>query len=497
MTDRREFPPMHMMKLVIRDFKSIEALTINAKGQHVRISGPNKAGKTSACDALWALVTGVDKGSIPEPIRRGADTAEITGDFGTLRVRRRFTPKGSSLLVETADGEELKRPQEVMNAILDNRGALDIGIFLNSRPQDQIAEILRVCGVEPPVSEVESILGEQIKAKDNESAAAYLERLCADDTGQVYMQRRAHGRIVDEKKKAADEALRELTDLGGRPEPEDEAKDPSAISAAISDLYAKQRERDEKAAVVSEAKESRLKVVRDLSNIEIKSDSIKGEIDELEERLAEKYEQLAGLTVEHTKASDRVVEAEKAHTAAAEALDATPDMTKEIAAKRAELEQGTVHNRQLEARRQAANFVDRMLSEHDTAKERHVHLEAALKELRELQKHLLDDVSLGVSDLSIRDGQVYIDGVPLIQASLSDKLKVSCAIAMLRQPTLRVLRLDDGEHLDVQSTETLYKIAEEHGFQVFVAAVANNNGHGLQVEIVDVDRNGEGEEVTA
>ena len=68
---------------------------------------------------------------------------------------------------------------------------------------------------------------------------------------------------------------------------------------------------------------------------------------------------------------------------------------------------------------------------------------------------------------------------------------------MLRQPTLRVLRLDDGEHLDVQSTETLYKIAEEHGFQVFVAAVANNNGHGLQVEIVDVDRNGEGEEVTA
>ena len=101
-----------LRKLVIQNFLRVEALTVDADGKNVIISGPNESGKTSAIDAIWLALGGKSARPLDAPIHKGAEKASVELDLGKYRVTRKWTAKGTSLVVETADGAVLPSPPE-------------------------------------------------------------------------------------------------------------------------------------------------------------------------------------------------------------------------------------------------------------------------------------------------------------------------------------------------------------------------------------------------
>lgn len=87
-----------------------------------------------------------------------------------------------------------------------------------------------------------------------------------------------------------------------------------------------------------------------------------------------------------------------------------------------------------------------------------------------------------VSGLSFGDGGVTFKGVPFNQASGAEQMKVSMAIAMALNPTLRVIRIKDGSLLDADSMAVVNRLAEQQDFQVWIERVATDTPVGIVIE---------------
>jgi hypothetical protein len=77
---------------------------------------------------------------------------------------------------------------------------------------------------------------------------------------------------------------------------------------------------------------------------------------------------------------------------------------------------------------------------------------------------------------------VTYQGVPFVQISTAEQLRVSTAIAMAGNPELRILRISDGALLDDNSMAILRDMATEHDFQLFVELVRPNEATGIILE---------------
>src|SRR3990167_6742379 len=106
---------MKILKLTAENVKKLRAVEITPTGELVEITGKNGAGKTSVLDAIWWALAGT-KHIQAVPIRTGATKARIRLDLGELIVERRFTPVGSTLTVEKADGARYTSPQGILDA---------------------------------------------------------------------------------------------------------------------------------------------------------------------------------------------------------------------------------------------------------------------------------------------------------------------------------------------------------------------------------------------
>jgi energy-coupling factor transporter ATP-binding protein EcfA2 len=83
------------------------------------------------------------------------------------------------------------------------------------------------------------------------------------------------------------------------------------------------------------------------------------------------------------------------------------------------------------------------------------------------------------------DGLVTFNGLPLEQASQAERLKVSMAIGLAANPTLRVVLIRDGNDLDEDNLKLVAQMAHDAGGQVWVERVSNAPGEeegGIYIE---------------
>lgn len=89
---------------------------------------------------------------------------------------------------------------------------------------------------------------------------------------------------------------------------------------------------------------------------------------------------------------------------------------------------------------------------------------------------------LPVEGLSLTDEAVMLRGVPLAQAGTAEKIEAAVALAMAKNPRLKVITVDEGSELDSDAMEFIAKLAEERGFQVWVARVDETREVGFVIE---------------
>jgi predicted ATP-dependent endonuclease of OLD family len=104
---------MKLLKLTIQNFKRIEVAVLEKLGDVVAVTGKNRAGKSSACEAITALFEGITK----TQIRKGAKAAEIQGQVGEYTITRRRSDKGSVLEVTDSNGDTVPKAAKFIEEI--------------------------------------------------------------------------------------------------------------------------------------------------------------------------------------------------------------------------------------------------------------------------------------------------------------------------------------------------------------------------------------------
>lgn len=105
-----------------------------------------------------------------------------------------------------------------------------------------------------------------------------------------------------------------------------------------------------------------------------------------------------------------------------------------------------------------------------------------LEGLRAAKEEALAKAAFPVPGLGIDDTGVVFNKVPFSQCSSAEQLKVSMAIAMAKNPELRVIRIVDGSLLDADNMKVIEQMADKNDFQIWVEKVSENKDVGIIIE---------------
>ncbi len=95
------------------------------------------------------------------------------------------------------------------------------------------------------------------------------------------------------------------------------------------------------------------------------------------------------------------------------------------------------------------------------------------------------NLAKNIPGLSIdQDGEIEIDSIPLDGCSGTQRLTLSAEIAMLANPCLRAMTIDEADSLDPDSMETLQALAIRHDYDIYMTvtwATAPDGANTIQI----------------
>ncbi len=134
-------------------------------------------------------------------------------------------------------------------------------------------------------------------------------------------------------------------------------------------------------------------------------------------------------------------------------------------------------------RKVAANkAAEQALAEAEGAEYRAAKLTLRLAEIDAQKAEELAASKLPVKDLIFTDDGVTYQGAPFSQASQAQQIKITCALAFADRPTIRIIGVPDASLLDDESLETMRKIADAYGAQIFEEVVRTDDPAAIRIE---------------
>ena len=453
---KKELSNLRIIRLEAENYKRLRAVRIDPKGNVVEITGRNGQGKTSILDAIFEAVKQVDLGT-PMPIRKGEEKARIRLDMGDLVVERKFSEKGSTLIVANAEGAQYSSPQTMLNALL---GALSFEPlkFAQMRPRDQYDALKGLVKMEVDVEALELKNNADFNRRTEINRDAKAKRAQADG---IVVPAGLPDAVIDKA------AL--LTDL-------------TNASTHNTDIAQRRANRESATKEIETIRAS-------VATAEIEAVSIKdtacGKADrELEEAIARaRAAREAAINSAHERMK-QTLEGCKAQLARAtdiEAkLSAAPPLPApiDVAALRAQIDAAEATNAGIA--KQCTQAI--LISEAQQLEAKSKELTEAIEARDAAKVAAISSAKMPVAGLGFGAGHITFNGVPFEQASSAEKLRVSLAIAMAGNPTMRVIRIQDGSLLDEDSMAIVAEMAAAHGFQVWVEAVDSSGTRGIVIE---------------
>ena len=118
-------------------------------------------------------------------------------------------------------------------------------------------------------------------------------------------------------------------------------------------------------------------------------------------------------------------------------------------------------------------------------------MDARLAEIKAEKTATLMATAFPVPGLGFDDDGVTLNGLPLDQASGAEQLRVSLAMGLALNPTLRVILIRDGSLLDSRSIAMVQEMATEAKAQVWLESVGTGGvgvtmEDGMVVEVKDI-----------
>jgi predicted ATP-dependent endonuclease of OLD family len=428
---------MKIVSLKSENIKRLHAVEITPEGTLVTIGGKNGAGKSSVLDSIAYALGGKDL--VPsEPIRMGETEAKIVVDLGEFIVTRKFKrealpeingtitygPTNSTLVVTNKDGAKYPTPQSILDKLL-GKLTFDPLAFAHTSAKEQ---------------------------------NAILRKLVNLDTTEIDEKRKmAFGLRTDLKRQAA--AL--VSRISAAPKYPDAPKELIPLQEMKDILTEAEQLRSVANVKLAKAKEESNRLENDLEE----QKAIEREIHEYELRINTRKKDLADYVSKISKEQDLV---ETARNEAQIACDAIPN-TQVIQQKLQDIE---TTNHKVNANKK----YNELHEEHDKLAEAITTQTTTIEEVDKTKQELLETVKFPIPGLGLSEEGVTYNGVPFEQASTSEQLRISVAIGIALNPTLKVLLVRNGNALDKDSMLNVAEQAHNADAQVWMEYVTDEAG---------------------
>lgn len=417
---------MKLIRFEAENFKRIQAIAINCDGSVVQITGRNGQGKSSCLDAIVSAFGGA-KHAPERPIRKGAEYAKVVAETDEIKVTRKWTAKGDSLIVESKEGARFPSPQAMLDKLHSN---LSFDPLAFSRmPEKKQAELLR------------QVIGVDTTA---------IEKQRADLFGQRTLVNAEVKRL---------QAVVDSTVIPAEPEPAGEEIDVLGIAQEKAAAVERRNFNDKLRLAAVNAKKNHDDALALVAALEAKLEKARQAV-----HAALKERDAAVLAAEGLNDPDiasfdkRISEAKSHNTAVRERLKRWDDYER--------------HKKDI------ASVVGRVHSERDRADQ----LTERLKTIDDEKAKLLADAKFPIPGMAVEADQVTIDGVPFSQASTAEQIRVGLAIGAALNPKLRVVLIRDGSLLDADSMSLVEQWANENNMLVIMERVAMPGAVGVVIE---------------
>jgi DNA repair exonuclease SbcCD ATPase subunit len=418
---------MRVVQLLAENVKKLTVVDITPTENLVQITGPNGSGKSSVLDSLWWALEGA-KHIQAAPIRKGANKARIKLDLGELIVERRFTPSGTTITVENREGARYPSPQKMLDELLGSL-TFDPLAFVRMDPRMRFEALRRLVKLDLDLDEL---------AKENERQ--YAERTEVNRTAKSQRARLdAMGPIIP-----------------------DLPSDPINTDALIGDIAAA----GERNAKINQRRNARAAVPAQVDDLAARAYALESEAEQLRARADQLDAEAKDLHEQARTLMQKLQDAEP-----------LPDLV-DVAALQAELQRadkinaGLLHNK-------AVRDLQQELAETEA---RAVTLTEAMDARHRRKIEAISAAKMPIEGLTLGDGVVLMNGLPLDQASSAEQLRISAAIAMAGNPKLRVLRIKDGSLLDDNGLRLLSEMATASDYQIWIERVDTTGRVGIVLE---------------
>jgi len=406
-----------IVKLKIKDFMRIVAVEIEPDGNLVKICGDNMQGKSSLIEGLACVFLG-QKYHPSDPIRHGANGAELVGETETLRVERSWDAKrGHRVKVKRKDGAPLDgSPQDVLDRICAGI-TFDPWEFANLPAKEQVRMLRQATGLDTTT----------LDAKRKQ----IFERRTSVNSEHRALEAQLHGIKLPAEPAPVPEEM-DLAEIAGK---KGEAERTRAENERTrQDLY---RAREDEAV----ARDKVVRLRRELQAAEDMANALAISLKEAEESVAD-------LVDPDTSAIDAQIATARTHNARVRELCSLHEQHK------AKKQQAERLKKLADAKRDASDDYTRQLEEIDSEKAR-----------------MLAAVKLPLPGMTIDGDEIRVNGHTIEQCSDAQKIKLGLEIYAGLNPELRVARIKNGSLLSKNSMAMLADWVREKDMQVWLEVV--------------------------
>lgn len=435
---------MKIVRMTAENVKRLVAVEIAPDGSLVVVGGKNGAGKTSLLDSIQ-LAMGGKKHADPKMLREGTEKGSVILDLGDIVVRRTLLASGGGqLVVENQDGARYQSPQTLLDGLV-GKLSFDPLAFSRAKSDEQLAML-------------KALVGLDFTEHDRQRKALYDERTEINRSTKACEARLATMPPLDEDAPAEEVSVSEL------------ARDLEEANAAAS----------EKAELLAEAARKADEAARRSEHAANSTD----EIEEVKRRAAERIAEIERECEARCAELRQMAEADQADAASLRAAGeelvaraneiAVPDRE----ALHAEIEGADAANatvRANAARRQEESSAA-------TLRGRSEELTRKIEEIDAIKSAAVSNAEFPVPGLGFDDLGVTFNNLPFAQASSAEQLRVSVAMGLAMNPTLKILLIRDGSLLDEDSLAVVAAMAEESEAQVWMERVGEGDECSVIIE---------------
>jgi AAA domain len=472
---------MKVTELSVENFKRITSVAVRLKPHVTEISGPNGAGKTSYIDALWVLLKG-KKVAPAEPIHKGAERCRIRGRVGEYQITRIFKrTRNDEVTTELRierDNESMPPTEAFMRTLIGDH-MLDPGDFiaLNS---DAKFDVFRSF---VPEVDFKAIANQDRQDRERRTDVNRLAREARAAAHMISVPEETPGALVDRA-----HLVQQLQEAGD-------------TNATI------ERRRANRKGVVTEV--TRLRAIHEGAEAQINAyvserkttldarrESLEADIERIRREIERVEEEAISEVSAYRERTRTAAEAAKHDADALQAkLDGAGELpepvdTQALVQKIAEADRANENVVKLQTRDKHEKTADRYDAES-------AEITARMEAREKAKQEAIAAAELPVPGITFGDGEVFLDGVPFDQASTAQKFRVGVAIAVAKNPTLRLVWVRDASLLDDDSYELIGQLAKEFDCQILLETVRAIGKDAIVLEDGHVKEAAQAEAVSA